>query len=162
MAQPIQRMMPAAEITLRANEDMNINTSGYSRTAAPPGPQPGLTSGGLDKPGVTTQASLYQKAVQAGINKQQNAQTQLAGLQSDGIQKSRLANTAASQVEEKAQRLKDEAVTTMLMAGSPSNATFALSNPEVADRVHASVARAVEIKNTMSPVVPFSSNNLPG
>ena len=48
MAQPIQRMLPAAEVTLRANEDMNINTSGYSRTAAPPGPQVGLSSGGLE------------------------------------------------------------------------------------------------------------------
>jgi hypothetical protein len=162
MAQPIQRMMPAAEITLRANEDMNINTSGYSRTAAPPGPQPGLTAGGLDKPGVTTAASLYQKGVQQQQNQLQNMQSRVPLAQSDAIQKSRLTNVADSQAQELAQRKKDELVTQMLYANDAGTATFALGNPEVADRVHASVAQAKQMAQSMNPVVPFTSNNLPG
>ena len=161
MAQPIQRMMPAAEVTLRANEDMNINTSGYSRTAAPPGPQVGLSSGGLDKPGVTTAASQYQKAVLMQQNQLQNMQSRVPVAQADAIQKARLSNTEMSQAEEKANRMKDEAVTQMLYANDAGTATFALGNPEVADRVHASVAQARQMAQSMNPVIPFTSNNLP-
>jgi len=150
MAQPI-RQMPAAEVTLLANERSNPNTQFYGRTASPPGPQMGLTNSGYDKPQVSTAASLEQKGKYMQQSQLQNMQSRIAGAQSANIQQTRLANVEQSQAEQKAARMKDEAVTQMLYANDAGTATFALADPAVADRVHQSVAQAKLMASGFNP-----------
>ena len=157
MAQPIQALkgQPYAEIALRAAEGASPNQAGMGRTSAPPGPN-ALDSGGSSKPAVNTQPFNNERYQAQSI--QQNAST-TAPLQAEAIQQTRLAQVTDSDRAKKAQDDLSEAITTMLYANDGGSKTFALGVPEVANRIHQSVAEAKLMKHGLNPQVPFTSNN---
>ena len=157
MPQPIQayKGQPYAEVALRAAEGQNPNQAGMGRTAALLGPNL-QDKGGFPKPSVNHQP--YQNEVLTAQNMQQNQQT-FAPKQADAIQQARLKQVEESGAAKKAQDGLAESISMMLYANDGGTKTFALGIPEVANRVHQSVAEAKLMKHGLNPQIPFTSNN---
>ena len=157
MPQPIQayKGQPYAEVALRAAEGQNPNQAGMGRNAAPA--MPNLQDGGgMSKPSVNAQPFNNERLQAQNI--QQNQQT-FAPKQADAIQQVRLKQVEESGAAKKAQDGLSESISLMLYANDGGTKTFALGIPEVADRVHQSVAEAKLMKHGLNPQIPFTSNN---
>ena len=157
MPQPIQayKGQPYAEVALRAAEGQNPNQAAMGRTSAPVGPNL-QDGGGMSKPSVNAQPFNNERL--QGQNIQQNEQT-FAPKQAEAIQQARLQQVEESGAAKKAQDGLSESISMMLYANDNGTKTFALGIPEVADRVHQSVAEAKLMKHGLNPQIPFTSNN---
>ena len=154
MAQPIQKLnAPYAEVAL----GLSIKDKGDDamlRTSAPVGPNL-QDSGGMSKPSVNTQPFNNSRLEQQNVG--QNISTAVPGAQSAAIGQVRVQNAQVSQAEQQAHQFKNSRVAEYLYANDGGTATFALSLPEVADQVHANVAKQKQIATTMGN--PAASNS---
>ena len=155
MAQPIRAMQPYNEVALRLAEGQNPNQAGMGRTSAPPIANP-MDNGGISKVAANSQPST--NALYQGQSMGQNAST-TAPLVSEAVQQEKIAQTTQSDREYRAQTQLNEAVSTMFYANDQGTKTYELGNPEVAARVHRSVAEAKLMKHGLNPQIPFTSNN---
>jgi len=148
-------MNPFAEEALHLAA-MGQGNAGMSRTAAAVGPN--LAVGGpLSQPLVNAQG--YSNDVKRQQNIQQNVSTAIPQSQAQALGQLKIAESASSQADYKAQTGLLEKISLMMYANDAGNATFQLGIPEVAQQVKQHLAEQKLMAYGINPQVPYTSNN---